>query len=328
MINQETGSRDGHAPMSIIIPTYRRERVLVDTIRHLAGLRPAAAEILVVDQTPQHEPQVERALNSMERSGTIRRIRLPRPSITRAMNVGLKQASEDTVLFLDDDIVPGKTLVAAHAKAHSEGKYSIVAGQVLQPGEEPLAQASDEGHFRFCSSVRQPVSELMAGNFSIRRQLALALGGFDENFVRVAYRFEAEFSERALAAGEQILFEPEASIRHLRVSTGGTRSYGTHGTTLKPGHTVGAYYYLLRSRTTRHSLLKILSRPFVGIRSRHHLGRPWWIPVTLVAELCGLAWAVRLAMRGPRLLEDTVCAVANDAAASKIGHRSMVKSPE
>ena len=36
----------------------------------------------------------------------------------------------------------------------------------------------------------------MGGNFSVRRDIALRLGGFDEQFVRVAYNFEAEFAHR------------------------------------------------------------------------------------------------------------------------------------
>jgi len=40
----------------------------------------------------------------------------------------------------------------------------------------------------------------MGGNFSVKRDLALRLGGFDENFVHVAYRFEAEFCDRAISA--------------------------------------------------------------------------------------------------------------------------------
>ena len=33
----------------------------------------------------------------------------------------------------------------------------------------------------------------MGGNFSVRRRFALTLGGFDEQFVGAAYRFEADF---------------------------------------------------------------------------------------------------------------------------------------
>ena len=34
------------------------------------------------------------------------------------------------------------------------------------------------------------INDFMGGNFSVRREIALKLGGFDEQFVSVAYNFE------------------------------------------------------------------------------------------------------------------------------------------
>jgi len=36
------------------------------------------------------------------------------------------------------------------------------------------------------------------------------------------------------------------------------------------------------------------------VATRHHLRRPWWIPLTLIAELRGMAWALALFLRGPK----------------------------
>jgi GT2 family glycosyltransferase len=222
------------------------------------------------------------------------------PSITGAMNVGLHEARHPILLFLDDDIIPHQKLIAAHIHAHQQGEQ-IVSGQVLQPGEKPL---TDDGSsaFRFASSRKQHITELMGGNFSICRQLALSLGGFDENFVHVAYRFEAEFARRALRAGAQILFEPEASIQHLKAAKGGTRSYGNHLTTIGPSHSVGAYYFLLSAEKGSRRAIGLVSRPLRAVRTKHHATHPWWIPATLAAEVMGFIWAVFLYLRGPRLL--------------------------
>ena len=288
--------------IAAVIPTYKREQVLIETVDHLLNLQPGPAEIVIVDQTGEHEPETQHALAKFETAEKIHWVRISPPSITHAMNVGLKECRSEIVLFLDDDIIPGADLISAHSRAHATQACNIVAGQVLQPGENPLSDDRPEATFRFRSTRRQFVSELMGGNFSIRRDVALRLGGFDENFVHVAYRFEAEFAARALAAGEKILFEPEASIRHLKASAGGTRSYGEHFTTFKPSHSVGEYYYLLRSKQIPRRMFKIISRPFRAIRTRHHLYHPWWIPGTLIAETWGFLWAVALAARGPRLI--------------------------
>jgi GT2 family glycosyltransferase len=293
-------------PLTIVIPTYSREQVLVETLSHLLNLDITAEEIIVIDQTAEHETGTIEALSRMAEKNQIRWIRLPNPSIPHAMNVGLLEARHDIVLFLDDDIMPEKNLVAAHQRAYQEKDVNIVAGQVLQQGEEILSPELDNGSFRFCSGRRQWVTELMGGNFSAKRETVLRLGGFDENFVQVAYRFEAEFSDRAMAAGEKILFEPAAGILHLKAARGGTRAFGEHLTTIKPGHAVGAYYYLLRSGLARQRLRRIVSRPLRAIGTRHHLRRPWWIPVTLIAEMLGLCWAVSLYLRGPILLRTDV----------------------
>ena len=144
------------------------------------------------------------------------------------------------------------------------------------------------------------IDEFMGGNFSVHRRDAIDAGGFDENFVRVAYNFEREFAERWSARGGTIRFVPEAAIRHLKESSGGTRSYGDHLRTHRPAHSVGNYYYLLRSPRAAGRLREFLSRPLRAVATRHHLRRPWWIPVTLVAELSGMAWALLLNARGPR----------------------------
>ncbi|HKN18531.1 MAG TPA: glycosyltransferase [Dissulfurispiraceae bacterium] len=284
--------------ISVVIPTYKRERVLLDTIEYLLKLELCPSEIMVIDQTGSHEFVTSRALTNLDAQGKISWIRLPYPSITHAMNIGLLEARHDIVLFLDDDVIPDKNLIKAHLSAHAEG-HNIVAGQVLQPGEDPLS-IDHSGSFRFCSSRGRFVNEFIGCNFSVKRKLGLTLGGFDENFVHVAYRYEGEFADRALAAGEKIFFEPAASIRHLKAQSGGTRSFGEHLKTIKPSHSVGEYYYLMRSKIVQHRLIKILSRPLRAVRTKHHLRRPWWIPVTLVSEMLGFVWAVSLFLQGPK----------------------------
>jgi GT2 family glycosyltransferase len=288
----------GALPITIAIPTYRREQVLADTIGYLLQLEQKAAEILVIDQTIEHSPEVDASLHRWDASGEIRWLRLPRPSIPGAMNRALLSARFEVVLFLDDDIVPSPGLAAAHFDAHRQG-HRLVAGRVLQPWDDDSAGGPWEVS-QFASSESREIDEFMGGNFSVHRPDALGLGGFDENFVRVAYRFEREFADRWTTSGGRIHFCPDAAIRHLKVASGGTRSFGDHLRTLLPAHTVGGYYYLLRSRRPSGRAGEFFGRPLRAVATRHHLRRPWWIPVTLASELSGMAWALILNARGPR----------------------------
>lgn len=285
-------------PVTVAIPTYRREQVLLDTLDHLLDLAHAPAEILVLDQTEQHEGATDRRLGELHDSGRIRWLRLATPSIPQAMNRGLLEAWQDIVLFVDDDIRPEPELITAHLAAHRVHADALVAGRVIQPWEEGR-DFSGEANFQFAGLKPFWIDEFMGGNFSVRRDTALALGGFDENFVRVAYRFEAEFAHRWRASGRRIYFEPAACLHHLKDRGGGTRTFGEHLTTWRPDHAVGAYYYCLRTG----SVGEFLHRPFRSVMTRHHLHRPWWIPLSLLAELRGMFWALALFARGPRYIE-------------------------
>jgi GT2 family glycosyltransferase len=285
--------------LSIVVATYGREEVLVETVERLLALSPPPEELLVVDQTIEHGAEVERRLRAWRDAGSIGWLRRNRPSIPAAMNEGLVAAKGDLVLFVDDDVEPAPDLVAAHRSAHEESGAQVVAGQVLQPGEEPAALSG--ARFSYRSSLGQEALEFIGCNFSVERSFAVEIGGFDERFVGAAYRYEADFAARARAAGGRIWFAPRASLRHLRAPRGGTRAHGSHLETFRPVHSVGEYYHLLRNRPSG-AALRVLTRPWRSVVTRHHLRRPWWIPVTLAAELAGLVWAAYLALAPRRLL--------------------------
>lgn len=288
--------------ISIAIPTFGRGKILLDTLRYLLQLPDSAEEILVVDQTAEHEAATESELGALDRSGSIKWIRQERPSIPIAMNRGLSEATKPVVLFLDDDILPAPGLLAAHAAAHAAYPEVIVAGRVIQPWDEGKDFTADTG-FHFASLREVWCEELMEGNFSVPRDLAIGIGGFDENFVDVAYRFGAEFSHRWLTTGRRIRYEPAACIHHLKVPLGGTRIYGEHLTTLRPTHSVGAYYYYFRTRVASRAIGMSLRRLGHSVTTRHHLRRPWWIPLTFLAELRGLWLATQMVRAGPRYMD-------------------------
>ena len=291
-------------PVSIVIPTFGRESVMLDTLRHLLALTDRAAEILVIDQTTGHEPGTEKVLSGWNTSGRVRWIRRATPGVVPAMNQGLQDARYPLVLFLDDDIVPGPDLVRAHSDCHAAHPDAwAVVGQVLQPGEEPanLPAPPPRGGLRadfgfpFRGTRPDWVRNVMAGNLSVKRDRALALGGFDPAYLPpVSYRFESDFARRVGAAGGQIRFEPRASIRHLRAPSGGTRSEGGHLTSASPLHGVGDYYFALRHARGAERWAYALVRPFREVRTRFHLRHPWWIPVKLLAEGRALFLALRL----------------------------------
>lgn len=295
--------------ITVAIPTYNRSEILCTTIEQLLILEPPAGEILIVDQTREHPPAIDEKLRAWERAGRIRIIRLEKPSIPVAMNAALENAAGEQVLFLDDDIVPGASLLAEHEAALRPPEIWAVVGQVLQPGQEPAHVAENLLHeglladleFSFNHDAPCDIQNVIACNLSVNRRRALSIGGFDENFIAVAYRFETDFARRVFAAGGRVRFEPSASIRHLKVPAGGVRAWGDHRSSSSPMHSVGDYYFarLHVPRFWQYAFVRL----FRNVATRYHLRHPWTIPAKLIGELRGLVLAGSLVRRGRRLLE-------------------------
>ena len=292
--------RRDYRSISIVIPTWRREEVLIETVGALLALPRPADEIILVDQTRRHRPATTHALAAWAEAGLVRIVRRDRPSLPAALNHGFRAARGDLVLCLDDDIVPSTTLVEAHLGAHREVDPGLVAGRVLQPWDV-AAGATAPRPGPFTGTARAYLDHFMGGNFSAPRREMLALGGFDERFVAVAYRNENELATRLDRAGRRILFEPLAEIRHLQAMSGGVRAWVGGAATARPAHAVGEYYHLLRSRPEGWAA-RFAVRPWRHLRTRDNLRRPWRIPACAWAEIAGMLWALSLHARGPRLM--------------------------
>lgn len=285
--------------LTVAIPTYERGGVLCETIALLLELKPRADEIVIVDQTPAHPPEVAAKLQAYEAANAIRVIRLDKPSIPIAMNAALRAARNANVLFLDDDIIPAPQLVAAHEHALREPGVWAVVGQVLQPGEEPahfeeaLLRRGPirDLEFRFTHDTACDVQNVMAGNLSMHRDQVLSIGGFDEHYTAVAYRFESDLALRIVKAGGRIRYEPAASIRHLKAPGGGVRTWGDHRTSPSPAHSMGDYYFARRH--VANFWPYVARRLRANVLTRYHLAHPWAILPKVVGEVRGLIAALR-----------------------------------
>ena len=220
--------------VSVVIPTLNREQVLCDTLDYfLTRETHPLLEVIVVDQTERHEPRTARYLESV--AGRIEHVRATYKSLPRARNDGLARARGDIVLFVDDDVQPRDGFVAAHVKPYVDPKVWMVTGPSPAPGGELLRrdQMSDAEYAQLLAGQKiawhvdfdyVPCDWAAGCNFSVRRDAARRVGGFDENFIGSAIGEDAEFSGRIKTHGGLIYYATRAFLIHLQMVTGGCRS--------------------------------------------------------------------------------------------------------
>ena len=225
---------------SVVIPTYEREQQLVDTIEYVLANTYSAFEVIVVDQTREHTPDVAAALEDFQRDRRFRYVQLPLANLPLARNVGLRLARGEVLIYVDDDVELDDDFVAAHVARYEDEGVGAVAGRIITPGvgaaraalegavaNRPLPgrlspDGNNESHFNQ-TEYDGEVEWGQGCNMSFRKQALEAIGGFDERFVQTAIHEEVDVFCRIRERGWRAVFEPRASLIHLKEASGGCR---------------------------------------------------------------------------------------------------------
>jgi glycosyltransferase involved in cell wall biosynthesis len=217
--------------VSVIVPTYRREALLRRTLADVLKLRWPDLEIIVVDQTEEHEPATTELLDALRTR--IWHVRHAPPGVLSAVNRGLVAARGEIALLLDDDIaISDPDLVASHVANYGDASVGAVAGRVLDAAN-PREGAYDAGaadpvwgffHSRWDHRVRADVTSAPGANMSVRREAILRLGGLDERITGNAFRWENDVCLSLRAAGLRTVYDPRPTVYHYYGSPGGNEN--------------------------------------------------------------------------------------------------------
>ena len=201
-------SATDHPDISVIVATYGREAVLCETLDCLLDQDHPNYEVIVADQTPAHEARTEQFLRA--RRDRLRYLRIARPSLPNARNIGIRHARGDIVLFVDDDVIPARSLVSAHAGAYAGAHVGAVAGQVLpregNTVDEPVVGQLDRCArvtWNFHSTLPTETMYATGGNMSFRRALLHEAGLFSPAFGGNAYFEEVDLCLRLRRLGQR-----------------------------------------------------------------------------------------------------------------------------
>ena len=118
--------------ISLIIPTYRREQILRDTLDDVLKQDYPNVEILVIDQTETHDPKIQTYLENLAKTDKIKLFRVSWASLPAARNYGVRRSQGEIIIFIDDDVQLPENYLYTHAKVYQENlDVGAVAGRVL-----------------------------------------------------------------------------------------------------------------------------------------------------------------------------------------------------
>jgi glycosyltransferase involved in cell wall biosynthesis len=210
--------------LSVVIPTYNRCETVQKAIS--AYFNQTAVEniyeIIVVDDGSTDSTGDIIARLSERSVRPIRYFRQENKGPAAARNLGIREACSELILFTDDDIIPGPSLVAEHLDWHGRFPESSVAllGNVTWADEvRPTPFMAWYGadflfsYADFVGRTELDYTDFYTCNISLKTAFMRGNGTFDEEFKVAAYE-DIELGFRLKKAGMRLLYNPNALAYH------------------------------------------------------------------------------------------------------------------
>jgi glycosyltransferase involved in cell wall biosynthesis len=211
--------------VSVVIPTLNRARVLAQTIDRLEAqtIPQDLYEIVVVDNSSTDDtPNV--LTEKARLYSNLRSLIQAKPGAAPTRNAGLRQATGDIVLFIDNDILAEPDLIEKHLEYHSIHANASVIGSVVTPWDHRTDPFLRYLHHRriynpyTITSGPIDFSYYHTGNVSTPRATLLESGGFNEDFFIYGME-DIELGYRLQKLGSQMVYGDRARATHYYFPT-------------------------------------------------------------------------------------------------------------
>ncbi len=198
----------GTLTVTVVVATYQRPDGIARLLGGLAAQDVTDFDVIVVDDGSE-PPAAPPDLAPL--AGRVRLIRQPNGGPGKARDTGIRQATGEVIVVVDDDMVVQPGFVSAHRARHQAGTdVAIGRYRVIGEGTELLRfqmQTIDD-YFDRCERDESQIepARLSTGNVSFRRALYERVGGFDLQLRRcedkeLGLKFEAAGAVFGFAAG-------------------------------------------------------------------------------------------------------------------------------
>ena len=212
--------------VSIIVPSYQREKLLCETIGYLLAQDYPNRELLIVDQSSNHEPETARYLDSI--AGQVRYFHLAQPNLPAARNFGIRQSKGEIVVFFDDDLVIPPNTVSQLIPNYSNSDVWGLTGLVVSSSDPDRQIRSAYGKFvrrekTLFEGVTIRIGEFIGGFMSFRKAIFSRVGLFDSwiGTQPLACNEDLEFCRRVSVAGYGLYLDTRIRIHHVALAEGG-----------------------------------------------------------------------------------------------------------
>jgi GT2 family glycosyltransferase len=215
--------------VSIVIPNYNGQQLLVETIK-------SAHEALVSSDISDFEIILSDDASTDDSVSLVERV-FPEIIIVRSavntgfsgnMNRGIKQASKELICFLNSDVqLTSAYFVPQLSLFESPQTFGVMGAIFDQETKDPQDGAKNAriGFLRiesnkntFSSSEILPTLFLSGANALVRREYLLELGGFCE-FFNPYYSEDVDLGLQAWRSGWKLYFQPLSICYHAQSST-------------------------------------------------------------------------------------------------------------
>jgi len=209
---------------TVIVATWNRRELLERVLAALGNQTLANTEYqVVVCDSKSSDGTINVIEAAAEKYGNVYYANVSENNPAAKRNEGILRARTDTVILVDDDVIPEPGFVEAHIRAHDAGSGVVFCGQIRYPDE----WVKRSNYFRFrdlrhLGPTRReldpkdiPFRNLVVMNLSFKRsELLPRVGYFSDEFAHCYGGEDYEFGYRIARSDLCIQYLPDAIGYH------------------------------------------------------------------------------------------------------------------